>query len=99
MIWHACGKCFVTCFEKWRLYKHCFLPKKKKILQTTFMFDLKMLLPIILLRLNDWLGKKDHRFEGSVGKMAVILSLLKKDETSSDVAALVTILADESGLQ
>lgn len=43
--------------------------------------------------LDDWLGKKGH-FEGSVGKMAVILSLPKRDENSWDVAALLIMLAD-----
>lgn len=56
------------------------------------------LLPIILLRLDDSLGKK-VRFEGSVGKMAVKTSLLKGNETSWDVAALWKILAHENGQQ
>lgn len=56
------------------------------------------LLPIILLRLDDSLGKK-VRFEGSVGKMAVKPSLLKGNETSWDVAALWKILAHENGQQ
>lgn len=56
------------------------------------------LLPIILLRVDDWFGKKGH-FEGSVGKMAFRLSLLKRDETSWDVAALLTMLAGENGLK
>lgn len=34
--------------------------------------------PIILLRLDDWLGKKDHRFEVSVGKMAVKTLIAEK---------------------
>lgn len=49
--------------------------------------------------MDDLLGKNGHLVEGSVGKMAVKHSLLKKDETSWDVAALQTILADENGIQ
>lgn len=55
-------------------------------------------MPIILLRFGRLVGQKDH-FEGSVGKKAVKLSLVKRDETSWDVVALLTILADENGLQ
>lgn len=53
-------------------------------------------MPIILLKFDDWLGKKGH-VQGSVGKMAVTLLSLKRDETSWDVAALLTMLADENG--
>lgn len=55
-------------------------------------------MPIILLRFGRLVRQKDH-FEGSVGKKAVKLSLVKRDETSWDVVALLTILADENGLQ
>lgn len=74
---------------------------KEKVLQNSLTSLPKpfenALLPIALLT-DDLLGKKDHRVEGSDGKMAVKHSLLKKDETSWDVVAQ-TILADETGLQ
>lgn len=101
MNWHACGKSFDTGKTALNL-KMAFHFYQEKSLTNATKFYLRFknaLLPITLLRLDDWLGKKEHRFEGSVGKMAVKLSLLKRDETSWDAAALWAILADENGPQ
>ena len=89
MNWHACGKCFAT--EKMALnLKMAFNFYQENLLtndKTFFTYDLKML-PIILLRLDDWLGKKGHCFDGAVGKMAVKDFTVEKGQNVLGVAAL-----------
>lgn len=68
----------VLILGKWLLiFKRLLISTKKKFLQAPRIFFYLWfkiaLLPIILLRLDDWLGKKEHCFEGSVGKMSVKL--------------------------
>lgn len=100
--WHARGTGFDTGKVALNLTINLYLPKRKlEKYRDVFTHDLKMnCCQSFYWGWDDWLGKKrDHCFEGSVGKMAVNLSLLKRDGTSWDVAALVTILAVENELQ
>lgn len=97
MNWHACGEGFdsekmalnlTVAFnfyqeKKWYKYLDVFSYDLKKctVANHTDVGTIDLAKRIIVL--------------SSDGKMAVKLSLLKKDETSWDVAALLTILADE----
>lgn len=74
MNWHACGKEFeqMVLNLKWRLDVY---QEKKNVLD---IINYTVTWPIILLRLGDWLGKKGHRFEVSVGKMAVKTLIAEK---------------------
>lgn len=85
MNWHACGKGFDI--EKMALnlkMAYNFSKKKKNLKITHFTCFFYVLLPIILLKLNDWLGKNDE-FSGLCW---LKFHCCKNDETSWGAALL-----------
>lgn len=102
MDWHACGTGFDT--EKMALQLKMALNfHQEKVLTNTwdifFTWELKKsIVANHFTEVGRLVRQKKGHFEGSVGKMAVTLSLLTRDETSWDVAALLTMLADDNGL-